>query len=51
LCLDGKNHAVPSLYRDYFMAKERGLLPVLRQATPTNFIAGPLAVRHVARPR
>jgi len=26
------------------MAKERGLLPVLRQATPTNFIAGPLGV-------
>jgi hypothetical protein len=34
---------MPSLYRDYFVAKEQGLLPVLRQATPTNFIAGPLA--------
>jgi hypothetical protein len=26
------------------VAKERGPLPVLRQPTPTNFIAGPLGV-------
>jgi hypothetical protein len=39
---DGKNHAVPSLHRDSFLAKEPGPCPVLRQVTPTNFIAGPL---------
>jgi len=41
---DGKKRAMPSLYRDYLLAKERTWLPVLRQATPTNFIAGPLYV-------
>jgi hypothetical protein len=42
LYLDGKNCAVPSLHRDSFLAKVPGLCPVLRQVTPTNFIAGPL---------
>jgi len=44
LYLDGKKRAMPSLHRDYLLAKERTWLPVLRQATPTNFIAGPLGV-------
>jgi len=46
LYLDGKKRAMPSLHRDYLLAKERTWLPVLRQATPTNFIAGPLAFIH-----
>ncbi len=37
-----KTRAVPSLHRDSFLAKVPGLCPVLRQVTPTNFIAGPL---------
>ena len=37
-----KHRAMPSLYRDYFLAKEGALLPVLCQATPTNSTAGPL---------
>jgi hypothetical protein len=37
-----KTRAVPSLHRDNFLAKVSGLCPVLRQVTPTNFIAGPL---------
>jgi hypothetical protein len=45
LYLDGKNHAMPSLYRDYFVAEDKALWPVLRQATPTNSTAGPLAFR------
>jgi len=40
---DGKNCAVPVLHRDYFVAKEEAQWPALRQVTPTNFIAGPLA--------
>jgi len=39
-----KTRAVPSLHRDSFLAKVPGLCPVRRQVTPTNFIAGPLAV-------
>jgi hypothetical protein len=39
-----KTRAVPSLHRDSFLAKVPGLCPVRRQITPTNFIAGPLAV-------
>ena len=42
LYLDGKTCAIPSLHRDSFLAKVPGLFPVLRQVTPTNFIAGPL---------
>jgi len=47
---DGKNHAVPSLHRDSFLAKGDSLVAVRRQVTPTNFIAGPLAtiLRHPA---
>ena len=37
-----KTRAVPSLHRDSFLAKVSGPCPVLRQVTPTNFIAGPL---------
>jgi hypothetical protein len=40
---DGKNCAVPVLHRDYFVAKDEAQWPALRQVTPTNFIAGPLA--------
>jgi len=40
----GKNCAVPVLHRDYFVAKDEAPWPVLRQVTPTNFIAGPLAL-------
>jgi len=40
---DGKNCAVPVSHRDYFVAKDEASWPVLRQVTPTNFIAGPLA--------
>ena len=43
-----KTHAIPSLYRDYFMAKVEVQWPVLRRVTPTNFIAGPLG--GIARP-
>jgi len=39
-----KHSAMPSLYRDYFLAKETILWPVLRQATPTNSTGGPLAL-------
>jgi len=39
---DGKNCAVPVSHRDYFVAKDEAQCPVLRQVTPTNFIAGPL---------
>jgi len=39
---DGKNCAVPVLHRDSFLAKVEAQWPVLRQETPTNFIAGPL---------
>jgi hypothetical protein len=39
-----KTRAIPSLHRDSFLAKVSGLCPVLRQVTPTNFIAGPLVV-------
>jgi len=51
---DGKNCAVPVSHRDYFparttdvvqsggVAKDEAQWPVLRQVTPTNFIAGPL---------
>jgi hypothetical protein len=42
-----KTRAMPSLHRDYLLAKEQVLLPVLRQATPTNFIAGPLGFKTV----
>jgi hypothetical protein len=42
LYLDGKKCAIPSLYRDFYVAKDEGPCPVLRQVTPTNFIAGPL---------
>jgi len=42
LYLDGKNHAVPSLHRDSFLAKVPRPCPVRRQVTPSNFIAGPL---------
>jgi hypothetical protein len=38
---DGKNCAVPSLHQDYFVAKDETQWLVLRQVTPTNFIAGP----------
>jgi len=31
------------LHRDYFVAKDEAQWPALRQVTPTNFIAGPLA--------
>jgi len=41
----GKNCAVPVLHRDYFVAKDEAPWPVLRQVTPTNFIAGPLGLR------
>jgi len=41
---DGKNCAVPVSYRDFFVAKDEAQWPVLRQVTPTNFIAGPLGV-------
>jgi len=41
---DGKNCAVPVLHRDYLVAKDEAPWPVLRQVTPTNFIAGPLWV-------
>jgi len=40
---NGKNCAVPVLHRDYFVAKDEAQWPALRQVTPTNFIAGPLA--------
>jgi hypothetical protein len=43
-----KTRAVPSLHRDSFLAKVPGLCPVLRQVTPTNFIAGPLGVKRTA---
>jgi len=43
LCPDGKNCAVPVSHRDYFVSKDEVQWPVLRQVTPTNFIAGPLA--------
>ena len=33
---------IPCMYRDYFLAKDENQWPVLRQVTPTNFIAGPL---------
>jgi hypothetical protein len=33
------------LYLDYLLAKDDLLLPVLRQVTPTNFIAGPLVAK------
>jgi len=36
-----KTRAVPSLHRDNFLAKVPGPCPMLRQVTPTNFIAGP----------
>jgi len=39
-----KHRAIPSLYRDSFLAKEHALWPVLRQVTPTNYTAGPLEV-------
>ncbi len=35
-----KTRAIPSLYRDYFPTKDETKWPVLRQVTPTNFIAG-----------
>jgi hypothetical protein len=38
-----KTRAVPSLHHDSIMAKVPGPYLVLRQVTPTNFIAGPLA--------
>jgi hypothetical protein len=38
-----KTRAVPSLHRDNFLAKVPGPCQALRQVTPTNFIAGPLA--------
>jgi len=41
---EGKNCAVPVLHRDYFVAKDEAQWLALRQVTPTNFIAGPLAV-------
>jgi len=40
----GKNCAVPVSHRDYFVAKDEAQWPALRQVTPTNFIAGPLAL-------
>ena len=33
----GKHRAMPSLYRDYLLAKVGDQWPVLRQATPTKF--------------
>jgi hypothetical protein len=39
-----KTRAVPSLHRDSFLAKVPRPCPVLRQVTPTNFIAGPLCL-------
>ena len=45
LYLDGKTCAIPSLHRDNFLAKVPGSCPVLRQVTPTNFIAGPLVAK------
>jgi len=42
-----KTRAVPSLYRDNFLAKDWRPCPVLRQATPTNFITEPLALTEV----
>jgi len=41
----GKNCAVPVLHRDPPAggAKDEAPWPVLRQVTPANFIAGPLA--------
>ena len=46
LYLDGKNCAVPVSHRDPPAggAKVEAPWPVLRQVTPTNFIAGPLCL-------
>jgi len=41
-----KTRAIPSLYRDYFLAKVETQWPVLRQATQPPHIAGPLGVRY-----
>jgi hypothetical protein len=39
-----KTRAIPSLHRDYFLAKVSGSARCLRRVTQPPFIAGPLAV-------
>jgi hypothetical protein len=41
---DGKNHAIPSLHRDSFVAYRDSFVVVLRRVTQPPHIAGPLGV-------
>jgi len=41
--MTAKTRAIPALYRDFYLPKDYGHCPVLRQATQPPHIAGPLA--------